>query len=140
MTKLYKKGSLPDYNGGQPPNPRDLTPKRPSHEERQCPDQATLPHALVTSCGAQVASQHCPILRTGIWIVAKLIKISSWHSMIIQKRRLKTDIKNGKIDRIIYPKSTLKLKKNCLDIGVHYILKFVFCLTNHLISVDNLEQ
>ena len=66
MTKLNKKGCLPNYIGGQPPSPRDLAHKGPMHDERQCQDQPTLPHASVTSYGAQVASQHCPILLTGM--------------------------------------------------------------------------
>jgi len=43
MTKLNKKGSLPDYIGGQPPSPRDLAHKGPMHDERQCQYQPTLP-------------------------------------------------------------------------------------------------
>jgi len=112
MTKLNKKGCLPNYIGGQPPSPRDLAHKGPMHDERQCQDQPTLPHASVTSYGAQVASQHCPILLTGMRIVSKLIKISSWQSSKIKKWRLKTAFKNwGNIVRIIHPKSTLKFLK-----------------------------
>jgi len=109
MTKLNKKGSLPDYIGGQPPSPRDLAHKGPKHDKRQCQDQPTLPHAPVTSCGAWVASQHCPILLTGMGIVSKLIKITSWQSSKTKKWRLKTTSQNwGKIVRIIHPKLTLK--------------------------------
>jgi len=109
MTKLNKKGSLPDYIGGQPPNPRDLAHRGPMHDERQCHEQATLPHASVTSYSAQVASQHCPILRTGMGIVSKLIKITSWQSSKTKKWRLKIAFKNwGKIDRKINSKLTLK--------------------------------
>jgi hypothetical protein len=104
MTKLNKKGSLPDYIGGQPPSPRDLAHKGPMHDERQCQNQPTLPHASVTNCGAQVASQHYPILRTGMRIVSKLIKITSRQLSKTKKWRLKTASQNwGKIVRIIHP-------------------------------------
>lgn len=112
MKKLNKKGSLPDYIGGQPPSPRDLAHKGPMHDERQCQNQLTLPHASVTSCGAQVASQQYPILRTGMRIVSKLIKITSCQSSKTKKWGLKTVFKNWeKIARIIYPKLTLKLSE-----------------------------
>jgi len=98
MTNRAKRGSLPDYIGGQPPSPRDLTHKRPMHDERQCQSYLTLPHASVTSCGAQVASQHCPILRTGMGIVSKSINITSCQSSKFKKLRLKRVSKNwGKI-------------------------------------------
>ena len=43
MIKLHKKGRFSDYNGGQPPNPRDLTLCGPKHVEKRA-EQKTLPH------------------------------------------------------------------------------------------------
>ena len=65
MIKLHKKGRLPDYNGGQPPNPRDLPLYGQKHVGERA-EQKALPHVSVTSCGAQVASQRGLVLRSGI--------------------------------------------------------------------------
>ncbi len=111
MIAQYKEGRLPDYNGGQPPNPRDFPHKGPMHDEGSA-DQTTLPHASVTSYGAQVASQHCPILRTGIGIVSKLIKYTSWQSSKTKKMEVESSFKNwGNFDRKTHPILTLNLRK-----------------------------
>ncbi len=101
MIGSHEKGTLPVYNGGQPPNPRDLTLYGQKHETRAAQD--TLPHASVTRLNAQVASQQSPILQTGESMVSNSVKITS-------KQLLK--IKNWIIfDRTIHPKLTLKLNK-----------------------------
>ena len=106
----YKKGRLPDYNGGQPPNPRDFPLCRQKHETRAVQD--TLPHASVTRFGAQVASQQSPILRTGMSILSKSVKITSNQVLKNKKWRLKTVFENWiKFDRIIHPILTLNLSK-----------------------------
>lgn len=110
MTALYEKGSLPDCIGDQSPSPWDLTPWDSSMKQGQC--CYTLPHASVTNFGAQVASQHDLILRTGRDIVSKLIRMTSKQLMKIKKRRLKTEFENWiKILRMIFPKLTLNYDK-----------------------------
>ncbi len=112
MIKLYKKGKFPDYNGGQPTNPRDLTHFRPKHAEKRA-EQKALPHVSVTNFGAQVASRQSLIHLIGMDIVSRSIKIT--------RRRLKTILKNWiNFTRRIHPRLTLNLNKNCLDFGVHY--------------------
>jgi hypothetical protein len=102
MTGSTEKGSLTYYNGGQPPNPRDLSLCRQKHETRAVQED-TLPHASVTRFGAQVASQQSPILQSGKGMVSKIDKIAN-------EQLLK--IKNWiTLDRIIHPKLTLKLNK-----------------------------
>ena len=104
MITLSKKGRLPDYNGGQPPNPRDLPLYGQKHDGERA-EQKALPHVSVTSFGAQVASQQSLILRTGTGIVSKSVKITSKQSLKNKKRRLKTAFRKWiKFDRIIYPK------------------------------------
>ncbi len=76
MITLYNKGSLPDYNGGQPPNPRDFTLYGQKHGEERA-EQKALPHVFVTSLGVQVASQHSLILRTGTGMLSKLLEITN---------------------------------------------------------------
>ena len=103
MIKLHKKGRFSDYNGGQPPNPRDLTHYRPKHVEKRA-EQKALPHVSVANCGAQVASQQSLILLTGMGIVSRSIKIT--------RRRLKTILKNWiNFTRRIHPRQTLNLNK-----------------------------
>ena len=109
MITPYKKGRLPDYNGGLPPNPRDLSLYGQKHVGERA-EQKALPHVSVTSCGAQVASQRGLILRTGIGILSKSVKITSKQPL--KKRRLKTVFGNWiKFDRIIHPILTLNLSK-----------------------------
>ena len=101
MTRSPEKGSLPYYNGGQPPSPRDLTLCRQKHKTRAV--QNTLPHASVTRFGAQVASRQSPIFQTGKGMVSKTDKIASEQL---------SKIKNWIVfDRIIDPKLTLKLNR-----------------------------
>jgi len=76
MITLYKKGRLPDYNGGQPPNPWDFPLYGQKHVKERA-EQKALPHVSVTRFGARVASQHSPILRTGTGILSKSVKIAS---------------------------------------------------------------
>jgi len=61
---MILKGKIPFLYGGQPPCPRDLTLYEQKHDKTRAV-QKTLPHASVTSFGAQVASQHSLILQTG---------------------------------------------------------------------------
>jgi len=89
----YKKGRSPDYNGGQPPNPRDFTLYGQKHVGERA-EQEALPHVSVTSFGAQVASQHSPILRTGTGILSKLVKITSKQLCKNKKWRLNTAFGN----------------------------------------------
>jgi len=111
MIKLYKKGRLPDYNGGQPPNPRDFPHDGQKHVEKRA-EQIALPHVSVTSFGAQVASQQGLILRTGIGILSKSVKITSKQLLKNKKWGLKTTFKNWfKFDRIIHPILTLNFSK-----------------------------
>jgi len=111
MIKLNKKGSLPNYNGGQPPNPRDFPLYGQKHGEERA-EQKALPHVSVTSFGAQVASQHSPILRTGTDILSKTIEITSKQPLKNKKWRSKTVFENWiKFDRIIHPILTLNLSK-----------------------------
>jgi len=113
MITLYKKGSLPYYIGDQSPSPWDLLPNGQKHETRAV--QSTLPHASVTSCGAQVASQQSLILQTDMGIVSKLIGITSKRLSKNKKKegRFKTTFKKlEKYNRIIHPKLTLKIGKN----------------------------
>ena len=112
MIKPYQKGSLPDYIGDQSPSPWDLTPCGQKHETRTV-QQDTLPHVFVTGFGAQVASQHCLVLRTGQGIVSKLTKMTSKQLLLkFKKWRLKTNFENWIVlARIIHPKLTLKLNK-----------------------------
>jgi hypothetical protein len=79
MITLYNKGRLPDYNGGQPPNPRDFPLYGQKHGRRTAYiwEDAVL-HVFATNRGAQVASQQSPILRIGPAIVTK----SSWKSSL----------------------------------------------------------
>lgn len=58
------KGRIPFIYGGQPPRPRDLTLYEQKHDKTRAVKK-TLPHASVTSSGAQVASQQSLILQTG---------------------------------------------------------------------------
>ena len=109
MIKLHKKGRLPDYNGGQPPNPRDFPLYGQKHVEKRA-EQKTLPHVSVTSFGAQVASQQGLILRTGTGILAESVKITSKLTLKNIKWRLKTIFGNWiKFDRITHPILTLNL-------------------------------
>jgi len=111
MNKLYKKGKFPDYNGGQPPNPRDLTLYGQKHVGERA-EQKALPHVSVSSFGVQVASQQSPILRTGTGILSKSVKITTNQALKNKKWRLKTVFGNWmKFDRIIHPILTLKLSK-----------------------------
>jgi hypothetical protein len=110
MITLYK-GSLPDYNGGQPPNPRDFTLYGQKHVDERA-EQKALPHVFVTSFGAQVASQHSLILRTGLGILSKSSRITSNQTLKFKKWRLKTAFGNWiKFDRIIHPILTLNWGK-----------------------------
>ncbi len=61
---MILKGKIPILYGGQPPRPRDLTLYEQKHDKTRAV-RKTLPHASVTSSGAQVASQHSLILQTG---------------------------------------------------------------------------
>ena len=107
MIKLYNKGRVPDYNGGQPPNPRDFPLYGPKHVGDRA-EQKALPHVSVTSFGAQVASQHSPILRTGAGILSKSVKITSKQPLKNKKKNLKTVVRNLiKFDRIGHPILTL---------------------------------
>ena len=111
MITQCKKGRLPDYNGGQPPNPRDFPLYGQKHIEKRA-EQKTLPHVSVTSFGAQVASQHGLILRTGTDILSKSVKITSKQSVKTKKWGLKTTFENWiKFDRTIHPILTLNLSK-----------------------------
>jgi hypothetical protein len=111
MITLDKKGRWPDYNGGQPPNPRDFSLYGQKHGGERA-EQKALPHVSVTSLGAQVASQHSPILRTGLGILSKSVKITSNQTLKFKKWRLKTAFGNWiKFDRIIHPVLTLNLSK-----------------------------
>ena len=62
--KLYKD-FLPDYNGGQPPNPRSLTHYGPKYEskKRKAVHKKYGPSYFGHLLGAQVALQHSLILR-----------------------------------------------------------------------------
>ncbi len=107
----HKKGRSSDYNGCQPPNPRDFTLYGQKHVGKRA-EQKALPHVSVTSFGAQVASQHSPILRTGTGILSKSVKITSKQPLKNNKWRLKTAFGNWiKFDRIIHPIFTLNLSK-----------------------------
>jgi hypothetical protein len=109
MITLYKKGRLPDYNGGQPPNPRDFTLFGQKHV-RDRAEQKALPHVSVTSSGARFASQHWPILRTGTGILSKSVKITSNQPLKNKTWRFETAFENWiKFDRIIHPILTLNL-------------------------------
>jgi hypothetical protein len=111
MITLYEKGRLSDYNGGQPPNPRDFPLYGQKHAKERA-EQKALPHVSVTSFGAQVASQHSPILRTGSGILSKSVKITSKQPLKNKTWRVKTAFGNWiKIDRIIHPILTLNLSK-----------------------------
>ena len=111
MITQYKKGRLPDYNGGQPPNPRDFPLYGQKHVGERA-EQKALPHVSVSSFGAQVASQQIPILRTGTGILSKSVKITSNQALKNKKWRLKTVFRNWiKFDRIVYPIFTLNLSK-----------------------------
>ena len=111
MIILDKKGRWPDYNGGQPPNPRDLTLYGQKHDGKRA-EQKALPHVPVTSFGARVASQHSPILRTGLGILSKSVRITSNQTLKFKKWRLKTVFGNWrKFDRIIHPVLTLTFNK-----------------------------
>jgi hypothetical protein len=111
MIILDKKGRWPDYNGGQPPNPRDFSLYGQKHGGERA-EQKALPHVSVTSFGAQVASQHSPILRTGLGIVSNPIRITSNQTLKFKKWRLKTAFGNWiKSDRIIHPVLTLIFNK-----------------------------
>ncbi len=113
MITVYKKGRLPDYNGGQPPSPRDFSLYGQKHVGERA-EQKALPHVSVTSFGAQVASQHSLILRTGTGILSKSFKITSKQPL---KNKtwgvwVKTAFGNWiKFDRIIHPILTLNLSK-----------------------------
>ncbi len=61
---MIMKGKTPILYGGQPPCPRDLPLYKQKHDKTRAV-QKTLPHASVTSFGAQGASQHSLILQTG---------------------------------------------------------------------------
>ena len=103
MIKLHKKGRLTDYNGGQPPNPRDLAHSRPKHVEKRA-EQKALPHVSVAHFCAQVAFQQGPILRNGMGVVSRSLKIT--------RRRLKIIFKNWiKFSRRIHPRLTLNLNR-----------------------------
>ena len=111
MITQYKKGRLPDYNGGQPPNPRDFPLYGQKHVGERA-EQKALPHVSVTSYGAQVASQHSPILRTGTGILSKSVEITSKQPLKNKKWRLKTVVEKWIIfDRIIHPILTLNFSK-----------------------------
>ncbi len=56
ISQQVHKGNWPDHNGGQPPNPRDLTHCRHKHGRKRA-ERKALPHVPVTSYGAQVTSQ-----------------------------------------------------------------------------------
>lgn len=108
MTKLNKKGSLPDYIGGQPPSPRDLAHKGPMHDERQCHESDTAP-----CFGHQLRRSGCfPALPYPPNWHGDSIKIDqSCKSAIIENQKIEVEngFKNwGKIDRKINPKLTLK--------------------------------
>jgi len=60
----FFKRKKSNFNGGLPPNPQDLTLYEQKHDKTRAV-RKTLPHAYVTSFGAQVASQHGLILQTG---------------------------------------------------------------------------
>ncbi len=102
MTGSPEKGNLPYYNGGQPPNPRDLPLCRQKHETRAV-QKDTLPHASVTRFGAQVASQQSPIFQNGKGMVSKTGKIANEQLLTIKNWIT--------FDRIIHPKLTLKLNR-----------------------------
>ena len=109
MIKLLKKGRLPDYNGSQPPNPRDFPLYGQKHVEKRA-EQKNLPHVSVTSFGAQVASQQGLILRIGTGILSEWVKITSKLTLKNIKWRLKTIFGNWiKFDRITHPILTLNL-------------------------------
>jgi hypothetical protein len=111
MITLDKKGRQPDYNGGQPPNPRDFSLYGQKHVGDRA-EQKALPHVSVTSFGAQVASQHSPILRTGLGILSKSVRITSNQTLKFKKWRLKTAFINWrKFNRIIHPVLTLAFSK-----------------------------
>jgi hypothetical protein len=111
MMILNQKGRRSDYNGGQPPNPRDFTLYGQKHSGDRA-EQKALPHVSVTSFGAQVASQHSPILRTGPGILSKSVKITSNQTLKYKEWRLKTAFGNWmKFDRIIHPILTLTFGK-----------------------------
>ena len=61
---LKNKRILPNYNGGQPPDPRSLAHYRPKYEKKS--KGRTLkygPHTSVTLSALGFALQHSPILR-----------------------------------------------------------------------------
>ncbi len=58
------KGKIPILYGASP-IPRDLTLYEQKHDKTRAVSKKTLPHASVTSSGAQVASQQSLILQTG---------------------------------------------------------------------------
>ena len=70
-----------NLNGGQPPNPRDLTHFRHKHvkDDGEGPYCQVRPHAYVTCFGARVASQQLPYppnrwdQTTKIWMNGKII-------------------------------------------------------------------
>jgi hypothetical protein len=111
MITLDKKGKLPNYNGGQPPNPRDLTHCEPKHVGqaeicRHCP-MLQLPDAALGSLLSR-----CPILRPGSGILSKSVKSTSNQTLKYKKWRLKTAFGNWiKFDWIIHPILTLTLSK-----------------------------
>lgn len=56
IAKQIYKGNEPNFNGGQPPTPRDLTLYGQEHDHKRA-ERKALPHVPVTSYGAQVTSQ-----------------------------------------------------------------------------------
>ncbi len=111
MIILDKKGRRPDYNGGQPPNPRDFTLYRQKHGGERA-EQKALPHVSVACFGARVASQHSPILRTGLGMLSKSVRITRKQTLKYKEWRLKTAFGNWiKDNQIIHPVLTLTFNK-----------------------------
>ena len=108
MTKPIKKGSLPDYIGGQPPSPRDLGHKGPMHDERQC-----RPSDTALCFGHQLRRSGCfPALPYPPNWHEDSIKIDQSYKLAIienQKKEGENNFKNWRtIDRKLHPKLTLK--------------------------------